>query len=239
MKSLLAGIVLAAPLALLIGAPAAAVGVDADATVGIRFPKFGVSDVAQTEFFLASEALSIEFGPNIIESFGGDATVSAEVGLGEAGQSSAVVEGTVTVTNLIDQALTVEVDAFRQSNAGVTFEAPGDAGGADASTVITFDGVRADRGRAFVDIAFEGSAPSDFCEALPCFFDDFDVESFLLTFDVEALGTVIVGLRAEASVTAETTVAPIPLPAAAGPAAPMLGGLAWAGRRRAGRSPSA
>ena len=225
---------LTAPLAALLASPAAAITASAFAKVGV-----GVFEVTSAppfegefQFFDPDEVLSVEYGPNLGDRFG-VRFVRAEAQVEAPGRSKVVAESTITITNLTDETLNVDLDADRTADIDISIEEPGEAGRASASTLIDFDGVPADRLSADYELAFGTPLFDDvfefLCdEELPCSDGILDTDGFIMSFDIAPSETVVVGLRAEA-----VAITPIPLSAALGPAVLALGGLAWAGRRRA------
>ena len=131
-------------------------------------------------------------------------------------------QGGGTFTNLLDESVIAVVDYFFLVQAVVSLEGPSESGRAQAAFDLFVDGAREDRGRAEVELA-----SSECVDFFPCDLEDIDPGAFAVGFELGPNETVPFSYTASA-----LAVAPIPLPAALGPAALALGGLAWAGRRK-------
>lgn len=207
----------------LLASPAAAVSVDVFASIAVDLTDTVSAFRTDTDDFVdPSEAVSVEFGPGNAPTFGGFQGVDATASLDEVGSEVAVSESTVTVTNLLDAELEIlfDFDGFWEIELGV--EAPGEVAIGAIDIGVLLDGEVLGG-----DVDEFRLAASD-CDSLPCDDSLSDFPATTSSFLISPLATETLALRAEA-----TAIAAIPLPAALGPLALVLGGLAWTGRRRA------
>ena len=221
--------VLAASLALL-ATPGAAVTVEAEARNGILFLEDELRSLTTSERVDPEGAVSIEFGPDFVEE-DGFGVVRAGVQLDGPGETGALGLGSVTITNLVDDWLNLDYLYFGDTSISITLDGSGDVGRARASTVLTVFF------RPFRDIDSRLDASADDpnlagCDdRFPCEIRGGSSGPNRLALRLELLPFETVPIDLIAFVKAEA-IAPIPLPAAIGPAVLALGGLAWAGRRR-------
>ena len=194
------------------GSPALAVTVRAVSDIG----SFIISDVslADDPFESLDLETSVEVGGG--ESIAVAATVSAP------GFERASAAGGGTVTNLLDESVTVVLDYFFLVEAVVLLEGPSESGRARAAFDLFVDGAREDLGRA--EVEFASSECFDF---FPCDLQDIDPGAFAVGFELAPNETVPFTYTASA-----LAVAPVPLPSTAGLALLALGGLTLVGRRR-------
>ena len=195
--------------------PANAVEVDVFYNARVVDP-FGLT-LAETGEVVASESVVLALEPRDLR------TKAAQTGVGQAEQ---ILMATGTLTNLLDAPLLGIIDVEAGAGYSVTFEAPNERAAFLANSTIRL-------GDQFFTTPGPGTEPfgpsAIDCPPFPC------SESFSAGTGRRFEFTIGAGETSPVEFSVVSTVsalAPIPLPAALGPAALALGGLAWAGRRK-------
>lgn len=146
------------------------------------------------------------------------------------GRAEEVVTAAGSLTNLLDAAVTGRLDVEGGTGFGLLFEGPEERATLFGGAVISIGD------QTFETFGPGGGITTPFdagCSDYPCYdFFDGSIGSYDFQFAIGPGQTLPVEV---AVTTAVEGLAAIPLPAALGPLALALSGLAWAGRRRLGR----
>ena len=205
-------------------AAAAALTLSLTASSALAATVRAVSDIGS--FIISDASLADDpfesLDPETSVEVGGGESIAVAATVSAPGFERASAAGGGTFTNLLDESVIAVVDYFFLVQAVVSLEGPSESGRAQAAFDLFVDGAREDLGRAEVELA-----SSECVDFFPCDLEEIDPGAFAVGFELAPNETVPFSYTASA-----LAVAPIPLPAALGPAALALGGLAWAGRRK-------
>lgn len=214
--------IMASTACLLVGTPAVAATVESTGSIGL----LGPDPIVEVS---TSDGTSVDPAGVLVDIEPDEAVAAATATTDGPGIVTATDATTVegTITNTLAEAVSVLLAYDTFFEIVTTFDGPGESGSGSYQGAVLVGGeqVGGDAG------GFQAAADDLFCPEFPCDDIGFDANGPIAAFDLAAGETTSLVFAAEVEAEA---IAPIPLPAAIGPALLALAGLGWASRRRPG-----